>query len=67
VNETSETVATISAHDSNSDDNSSDISDVAVYFDEEVFKEEEGTNESIEKVSKKSEVIAKGRRHKRNP
>ncbi|CAI2193167.1 4159_t:CDS:2, partial [Funneliformis geosporum] len=39
-------------------DNSSDTSDFTVYFDEEVFKEE-GTNEAIEKVFKKSEVIAK--------
>ena len=35
VNETSEIVATTS------DDNSSDTSDVTVYFDEDVFKEEE--------------------------
>ncbi|CAB4398357.1 unnamed protein product [Rhizophagus irregularis] len=37
-----------STHDS--DDISSDTSDITVYFDEEVFKEEEGTNELIEKM-----------------
>ncbi|PKC51849.1 hypothetical protein RhiirA1_482839 [Rhizophagus irregularis] len=52
VNEISETMATTSAHDS--DDNFSDASsDVTDYF------KEEGTNESTEEVSKKSEVIAK--------
>ncbi|PKY60834.1 hypothetical protein RhiirA4_412821 [Rhizophagus irregularis] len=50
VNKTSDTMATTSTHDS--DDISSDTSDITVYFDEEVFKEEEGTNELIEKVSK---------------
>ncbi|CAB5384130.1 unnamed protein product [Rhizophagus irregularis] len=49
VNKTSDTMATsTSTHDS--DDISSDTSDITVYFDEEVFKEEEGTNELIEKV-----------------
>ncbi|PKK67660.1 hypothetical protein RhiirC2_783240 [Rhizophagus irregularis] len=48
VNKTSDTMATsTSTHDS--DDISSDTSDITVYFDEEVFKEEEGTNELIEK------------------
>ncbi|CAB4405561.1 unnamed protein product [Rhizophagus irregularis] len=50
VNKTSDTMVTTSTHDS--DDISSDTSDITVYFDEEVFKEEEGTNELIEKVSK---------------
>jgi len=59
VNETSEIVATTS------DDNSSDTSDVTVYFDDDVFKEEEGTNEV--NVSKKSGVIAKAPEAQANP
>ncbi|RIA92670.1 hypothetical protein C1645_820413 [Glomus cerebriforme] len=51
VNEISETVITISAH--NSDNNFSDISDITDYF------KEEGANESIEENSKKSKVITK--------
>ncbi len=53
VNEISETMANTSANDPNSDDNFSDTSDVTDYF-----KEEEGTNESTEEVSKMSEVCA---------
>ncbi|EXX58173.1 hypothetical protein GLOIN_2v1489035 [Rhizophagus irregularis DAOM 181602=DAOM 197198] len=49
VDEIFETVATTSIHDS--DDNFSNTSDDTVYF-------KEGTNESIEEVSKKSEVNA---------
>ncbi|CAI2194286.1 10809_t:CDS:1 [Funneliformis geosporum] len=51
VNEIFETIATTSTYDS--DDNFSAILNDTVYF-----KEEEGTNELIEKVSKKSEVSA---------
>ncbi|CAB4441542.1 unnamed protein product [Rhizophagus irregularis] len=56
-------MANTSANDPNSDDNSSDILDITVYFDEEVFKEEEGANQAIEKhsaevnVSKNSGII----------
>ncbi|CAB5358579.1 unnamed protein product [Rhizophagus irregularis] len=46
-------MANTSANDPNSDDNFSDTSGVTDYF-----KEEEGTNESTEEVSKKSEVSA---------
>ncbi|CAB4443404.1 unnamed protein product [Rhizophagus irregularis] len=49
VNKIFKTVATTSTYDS--DDNFSNTSDDTVYF-----KEEEGTNESTEEVSKKSKV-----------
>ncbi|CAG8723437.1 3026_t:CDS:2, partial [Dentiscutata heterogama] len=55
VNKIPKTIAT-SIHNMNNSSNR--ISDITVYFNEEVFKEEE-TNELIERVSKKFKVITK--------
>ncbi len=51
-------MTTILTYNFNSNDYSSDISNIIVYFNKEIFKKEK-INESIEKISKKSEIIAK--------
>ncbi len=56
INEISETIVNTLANNSNLDDNFSNILDITIYFNEEVFKKKEGINQTIEKYLVKVNV-----------